>query len=284
MKMPKQISRPLVLALFVGAISMCPAYAAGPAPAISAAPSATYADLADLADSATLVARAQVRKLAQLEPVRARGVRPGWGRFYAEAKTGALLAGNTILGESLRYLVDLPLDGRGKPPRLKKVTVLLFAREVPGRPGEVQLVAPDAQVVWDAASEAKLRAILTELVAPGAPTGITGVREAIHVPGTLAGEGETQIFLNTRDGSAASLAIRRQGNGPTGWGVSFSELLDGGKPPARETLAWYRLACFLPSALPRGVNLSESPEDKAAAEADYRMVMGELAPCPRLRR
>ena len=162
--------------------------------------------------------------------------------------------------------------------------MLVFAREVPGRPGELQLVAPDAQILWDAGSEAKLRGILSELLTPGAPAGITGVREAIHVPGTLAGEGETQMFLGTRDGSAASIAVRRQPGAPPVWGVSFSEVLDGGRPPARETLAWYRLACFLPPALPRGVNLSETGEDRAAADADYRLVMGDLGACPRLRR
>ncbi len=284
MDWPIAICRWIAPAVAASAFSHCPAAAATPPAAISPAPSATYADLADLADSASLVLRAQVRKLAQLEPVRARGVRPGWGRFYVEAKTGALLAGGSVLGKSLRYLADLPLDARGKPPRLKKAMVLLFARAAPGRPGELQLVAPDAQIVWDAASEAKLRAILTELLSPGAPAGITGVREAIHVPGTLAGEGETQMFLGTRDGSAASIAVRRQPGAAPSWGVSFSEVLDGGKPPPRETLAWYRLACFLPPALPRGVNLSETDADRAAADADYRLVRSELGACPRLRR
>ena len=89
-------------------------HAATPAPLPQ--PAASYADLADLADSAPLVLRAQVRKLVPLEPQRAQGVRRGWARFYAEARTGALLAGDAVVGEALRYLVDLPLDGRGKPP------------------------------------------------------------------------------------------------------------------------------------------------------------------------
>lgn len=259
-----------------------PGRAAPPPPA--AQPVVTYADLADLADSAPLVLRAQLRKLVPLEPQRAAGVRPGWGRFYAEARTGALLAGNATVGEALRYLVDLPLDARGKPAKLNKQQVLLFAAPVAGRPGELRLMAPDAQVLWDALSEARLRAILTELVAPDSAARITGVREAIHVGGTLAGEGETQLFLATGDGSAASIAVTRRPGAAPVWGVSFSEVLEAGSQPPRASLRWYRLACFLPPALPGGVNLSESPAEKLQANADYRLVIQALGPCPRLRR
>ncbi len=278
-------------------ISLHPLHAAAPASAPPAAPPAApmaaYADLADLADSAPLVLRAQLRKLVRVDPAREIGVRPGWGRFYVEAKTSALLAGDSVIGESLRYLADLPLDARGKPQTptnqpLTKKLVLLFASAVPGRPGirpgELRLIAPDAQLLWDTQSETKLRAILTELIAPEAPARISGVREAINVAGTLAGEGETQMFLATRDGTAASISVvRRPGAAPV-WGVSFSEVAEGGSPPQRETLRWYRLACFLPPALPPGVNLSDSPQERAQAEADYLLVMAGLGSCPRLRR
>ena len=253
-------------------------------PCARAAPPPTYADLAGLADSAPLVLRAQLRKLAPVEPERAPGVRPGHGRFYVEARVKALLAGNSALAEAQRYLVDMPLDARGRPPMAKKQEVLLFARAVSGRPGELQLVAPGSQLAWDAASEAKLRGILAELHAPGAPGRISGVREAIHVPGNLAGEGETQIFLATPDGAAASVSVRRSPGAAPVWGASFSEVADVGAPPLRETLAWYRLACFLPPALPAGTNLSETAEDRAQAELDYRLVIAGLGACPRTRR
>ncbi len=263
-----------------------------PAPAqagtiIPAAPPSpvTYADLADLADSAPIVLRAEVRKMAPVDPARARGVRPGWARYYVEARTSALLSGATSLGEALRYLVDLPLDARGKPPALKKKQVLLFARAIPARPGELQLVAPDAQLPWDARTEARLRSILAELIAPGAPGAITGVREAINVPGTLAGEGDTQIFLSTASGEAASITVQHRPGVRPEWGASFSEVLARvGQPPARDTLAWYRLACFLPNVLPSAANLSETAAARAQAEADYRMVLGELGVCARTRR
>ncbi len=251
---------------------------------LGAIPAPTYADLADLADGAPLVIRAQVKKLAPVDPLRARRVRPGWARFYVEAKTEALIAGNVPIGEALRYLVDLPLDAKGKPPKLKKQSVVLFARTVPGRPGELQLVATDAQVAWSPALDGQLRTLLAELLAPGAPHQITGVREAIHVSGTLAGEGETQLFLTTATNDPAAITVQRRPGQPPRWAISFSEVVGAmGLTPRRDTLAWYRLACFLPPLLPQGANVSDDPADRAAAGSDYRFVLTELGPCPRAR-
>jgi hypothetical protein len=244
----------------------------------------TYADLADLADSARIVVRAQVRKIVAVEPARARGVRAGWTRYYIEARTQALIRGDTPLGQSLRYLVDMRPGPRGKAPAIKKKDVLVFATSASGAAGDLQLAAPDAQILWDAAGEARLRGVLAALIALGRPGRITGVREAIHVPGNLAGEGETQFFLDTADATAASITVQHRPGGATAWGVSFSEVAaQVGAPPQRDTLAWYRLACFLPNSLPRGVNLSETATDRALAEADYRVVLGELGLCARNR-
>jgi hypothetical protein len=197
----------------------------------------------------------------------------------------ALLSGATPLGESFAYLVDLPLNAKGKPPKLKKMDVLLFARPVPNRAGEIQLVAPDAQLLWNQYEEDRLRAVLSELVSPDAPGKVSGVREIIHVPGTLAGEGETQIFLQTTDGSPASITVSHRPGMPPAWGVSFTELVANvARPPAHETLEWYRLACFLPNNLPRDANLSEGPEARSKAIADYRLVLGDLGGCGRKRR
>ena len=243
----------------------------------------SYADIADLADSAALVIRAQPRKVVQVEPERARGLRPGWGRFYVEARTETLLAGSAPLGEALRYLVDLPLDAKGKAPKFKKKSVVLFARLVPGRPGELQLVAPDAQLLWDPALEGRIAGVLRELFAPGAPQRISGVREAVHVAGNLAGEGETQIFLTSSNGEPAAITVSRQPGSSPRWGVSFSELVALDTVPARDSLGWYRLACFLPRGLPAGANVSDRNADRSAAARDYAFVVDQLGPCPRYR-
>lgn len=273
------------LAAIVAVSLTVPAHAADSRPvAPPASALLSYADLADLADTAPLVIRAQPRKIAAVEPERARGVKPGWGRYYVEAKTEAVIAGTQPVGEMLRYLVDLRLDPKGKPTAIKKKSVVLFARTVAGRPGELQLVRPDAQLFWDAPLDQRLRDILTELYAPGAAHKVTGVREAIFVPGNLAGESESQFFLSTASGEPAAVAVHRSPGQPPRWSASFSELVSGDEePPRRDTLAWYRLACFLPAQLPGAANISATPADRAAALRDYRFVMEQLGTCPRSR-
>jgi len=275
---------PLAMAFaVVAAVSVAfavPAAAAPPAPP----PVLTYADFADLADKAPVVLRAQVRKAVVVEPARAAGVRPGWVRLYIEARATVLLSGPALTGDALRYLADVPLDGKGKVPKLVKREVLLFARPVQGRPGELQLVAPDAQVLWSAEGESRLRGVLGELLAAGAPGPIRKVHEAIFVPGNLVGEGETQMFLETAGGEPASITVVHAPGSDRRWSVSFSEVVDSsGAPPRRETLAWYRLACFLPRALDPAANVSSTDADRAQAGADYAWVLGEIGPCPRLR-
>lgn len=280
--------RTVLLAVTIAAGALLATQSAADSPPVPsqtpALPAPSYADLADLADGAPFAVRAQVRKAVAVEPERARGVRSGWTRLYIEARTEAVLGGTRSLGEQLAYLADVKRDSRGKVPKLKKTSVILFARPVAGRPGELQLVAPDAQLAWSAPLEARVKAVLGELYEPGAPPRIAGVREALHVGGALAGEGETQVFLTSANGEPAALTVSRQPGQPPRFGASFSELVgasDGLPPP--ETLAWYRLACFLPAQLPVAANIAEGTADRAAAALDYRAVMTQLGPCPRNR-
>ncbi|MGN6499927.1 MAG: hypothetical protein ACTHKM_07245 [Tsuneonella sp.] len=251
-------------------------------PSAQAQPAPTYADLVDLADGAGVVAHVVVKRQTTLPPERAADVAPGFARLYVEAATVALLGGRSGLGGSVAYLVDVPLDARGKVPRIKKQDFVLFARAVPGRPGELQLLGRHAQLPWSPALEARLRPVLTALAAPDAPPRVTGVRDALSVPGNLVGESETQIFLSVANGEPVSLnVVRRPDMAPT-WGVSWSEIVDqAARPPARDTLEWYRLACFLPPALPAQANLAREPDARAQAAADYRLVLQGLGACPR---
>jgi hypothetical protein len=102
------------------------------------------------------------------------------------------------------------------------------------------------------------------------------------VPGSLPGESETQIFLQTADGRPVSLnVLRRPGQTPR-WSVALSETDDdAAEPPRPETLLWYRLACTLPPILPRqSLVEAESPH---AIRADYRLVIDGLGRCERKR-
>lgn len=263
-----------------------------PPPAIAAAPSPySYADVADLATQAPIVLHARIRKAAALKPERAPGLAANHVRFYVEADVASLIRGAGPLAARISYLVDLPLQPNGKPPKLKgKQPVLIFARPVAGNSagssdtGSVQLIAPGAQLAWDPATEAQLRAILTELVKPGAAPAITGIANGFHVPGTLPGEGETQLFLDTATGEPVSLTILTAADGSRRWAAAFGEIVDASAAvPARNTLAWYRLACGLPRDLPLGKLAGTAPEDRRKAASDYAVVLGALGECTRTR-
>lgn len=270
-----------LIALLTGAMLGA---AAPRAQAVQATAGPTYADLVDLADSAPLVVKVTVRSQAQLEPERSRGVRPGWARLYLTGRVEGLLLGKSSVNADQAWLADVPLDARGRPPRLNKASMLLFARPVTGRPGELQLVTPDAQVPWSPEREAQVRGIIAELLHPDAPPAVRGVREAINVAGSLTGEGETQLFLSAENGAPVAVTVTRRSGEPPRWSASFSEVVAvDDRPPAPGSLAWYRLACFLPSALPPGANLSESPAERSQAVVDYSLVMRQLGPCPRNR-
>ena len=192
----------------------------------------TYADLADLAIGAPLTITAELRRMSKIDPERTGPVRPGWARVYVEAETRSLLAGTTPIGEDLKYLADVKLTAKGKVPKLKGETVVLFARPVAGRMDEIQLVAPDAQILASKVDTTSLRSLLAEKLSPDAPPVVTGVRDALHTPGNLAGEGETQIFLKTKDGSPASIAVVRSPGQPPVWGLSTGELVQiDARPP-----------------------------------------------------
>ncbi len=271
-------------AVLVG-LALVPQAGAAQSPAVPAAnivAGPTYADLATLSDAAPLVIRAQIRRQTALKPDRAPGLAPGFARLYIQAQTLALIAGKAAVPATFAYLVDVPLGPKGKVPKLTKREFVLFARPVSGRAGEVQLVAPAAQLAWTPELDARLRPILTELYAAEVPPRITGVSEALAVPGTLTGESETQIFLATENREPVSITVlRRPGQRPQ-WGVSWGEIIDSAaRPPAPQTLRWYRLACALPAQLPSGANLSRDATERRLAAGDYAFVREALGPCER---
>ena len=242
----------------------------------------TYADLADLASAGSIVAAVEVRSAMRLRAGDAPGVAPGSTRFLMTADVVGLLKGAQGLPGQISWLADLP-DVANRPVRIRRKTrFLLLANPVEGQPGQVRLVAPQGQMTWDAALEQRLRAILTESAAADAPPRVTGIGNAFHVPGAIPGESETQIFLTTDDGRPVSLSIlRRPGEDPR-WAVALAEMVDdSAAPPQRDTLLWYRLACFLPRALPDSVIGDMSADDQAATRADYQFVLDGLGGCAR---
>ena len=270
------------LSVSSAAISQATAPGNGSGSATAATSSYGYADTADLVLTAPLVVDAAIRSATRIKGPEAANAAAGSARFYVEADVAALIRGNSAIPPRIGYVVDLPLDPRGRLPKLKKLRVLLFARAVDGRPDQVQLVKPDAQRDWTPAAEAQVRGIVQATLASDAPPVVTGIGNAFHVAGSLPGEGETQIFLTTADSRPVSLSIlRRPGEQPR-WAVALSEIVDdAAAPPARDTLLWYRLACTLPPALPDRSTASLAPGDASAAQDDYRFVIDRLGPCGR---
>jgi len=250
-----------------------------------APPQLSYADLADLAVAAPVVAHLRIRGAEALHADLAPNVAPGFRRFLVGAEVVALIRGDGGLAPQVSYLVDLANDSRGHAARLRRRDeVLVLAGRVPNRPAELRLVAPDAQLPYAPATAERLRAVLREIAAAGAPPRITAIGRAFYVPGSLPGESETQIFLQTEDGRPISLSIlRRPGERPR-WSVALSEIVDeAAAPPAPDTLLWYRLACTLPPRLPPQSLSEASADETQAIQADYRVVMDGLGPCARTR-
>lgn len=267
-----------------GALLVPPVAHAQTPPATAAVTEAgpTYADLAALSEASELVIRGKIRSATALKADRAPGLAAGFARLYVETQTISLIAGRSSVGGTLTYLVDVPLDAKGKVPKLKKREFILFARAVPGRAGSVQLIAPEGHLPYTPELEARLRPILTELYADDVPPRITGVSDALAVPGTLAGESETQIFLATQTRAPVSITILRRPGQPAQWGVSWGEIIDSAaRPPQPETLRWYRLACSLPDQLPSNANLARESDERRLAAGDYAFVRQAIGPCER---
>jgi hypothetical protein len=271
-----------VLGLLAVALAMEPAQAAAPPPEVPLVQQPTYADLADLALAAPVVAGVTIVEATRLKGEAAAGVPAGRVRFYVEAQVQALIRGKDGLPGAVRYLVDMDLDARNRAPKIKKARAIVLAETVPGRPGELRLTTPAAQLPWTEPLERQLRAILTEANSPTPPPRITGINGAFHVPGSLPGESETQIFLATKSGRPVSLSIlRRPGETPR-WAVATGEMVDeAAAPPSRDTLLWYGLACFLPPDLPAASTRDLSDADAESARADYQLVRTGLGPCAR---
>lgn len=244
----------------------------------------SYADIADLALPAPIVAEVKIRKAERLKAELAGDVATTRRRYLVTADLVALIRGAGGLAPRISYVVDLAPDAQGKWPKLAKRQMIVFAHPVANRPSIIRLSAPDAQQPASSALASLVRKLLNEAGLPNAAPRIAGIGEAFHVEGSVSGEGETQIFLKAVDGSPLSLSVWRRPGASPKWAVSVGEIVDeGAEPPARDTLLWYRLACFLPPRLPASSVETLGEADAAIASEDYAMIIARLGPCRRTR-
>ena len=278
------LARSVVVALSLAAVPALAQNApvrrdAAAAPVIP--PPSSYADVAVYGVESATIIDATIRRTREVEAARAPGLPAHLVRLYVEAEVGTVIYGRNPVARRFAYLVDVPRLANGRAPRLNRQRVLLFARPV-DTANQIRLVAPNAQLAWDAARDATARSIAAELARGDVPPRITGVAQAFHVPGTIAGESETQIFLRTDTGNPVSLSIlRRPGQAPR-WGVAFGEIVDeSAAMPARRTLGWYRLACGLPPSLPRAATDGLASADLETTMQDYALVVRTVGACDR---
>jgi hypothetical protein len=245
----------------------------------------TYADLADLAVPVPIAAQVRIRDAIALKPAQAVGLPSGRIRYYVEADMLSLIRGPADLAPRIHYLVDLPNGSDGSIKLQRKAEYLLLA--VPGGrgdPAEVRLMTSDAQIPWTPDLGIRVRALLKEATTPGAAPPVMGVASAFHVPGTLPGESETQLFLLTDKGKPVSLNVLRRPAQAPQWSVALGEIVDeAAAAPAPNTLLWYRLACGLPRTLPPSSLAEADPQSAVAIRADYALVLDRLGPCERHR-
>lgn len=242
----------------------------------------TYVDLVELAAASDLVAIVLVDDQIVVPPERAPGLPPGQVRLYIEGLTQSVLSAPRPIGGELVFVVDQPLDARGKPPKLKKQTFLVFGDLDPARPRDLQLLSSKAMLATGPQIEQRIRIVLTQLAQADAPPTVSGIKDVISVPGNLAGESETQIFVQTTTGVPVSMnVIRRPGMTPR-WGISFGDIVNpAARPPAPQTLAWYQFACNLPREIEEDAFLQRERSARDQARSDYAFILSELGECQR---
>lgn len=263
---------------------VAPSSATQPAFAIPALNS-SYADVADLVTVSPLILDAQIKKLTKVPIEQAIGVPANMQRMIVDADVLALLRGDGGFAGTARFLLDVPKDAKGKLPKLKKQRFFLLGSKVDGKPGTIKLARPDALIEWSAGNDALVRTITKEAVLINAPPPIIGLTSAFHSPGTVIGEGETQIFVEGKANQIYSLSVLSRAGQTKRWSVSTGEVIDeSSAAPAKNTLLWYRLACSLPREL--DTKLVESPEadNVKRAQEDYRFIIQSLGRCDRTRR
>jgi len=276
------MNKKLIAAIsLISAITMSSVHAKTPpsqAPTVILA----YADIADRALASDVVAVSTVTKATHLDQKRFSNVPSGAERVLLVGRITTLIRGPENQPQDIEFLADIPMQGNGRLPKLKNRPFIIFGDRVNGAANQLQLIDRHSLLLWSSELESRTRDILIAANAPGAAPRINRIGQIFSVAGSIAGENETQIFLESYNGRPVSLSIlRRPGETPR-WIVSLDEVVDEAAPfPARDSLTWYRLACTLPMDLPpQTIDDLEAPAGQMAKE-DYRLVMQQLGTCQR---
>jgi hypothetical protein len=244
----------------------------------AAQPIAGRADFANLALGATTVARAQIVKAKEVKRERAPGLAPGFRRFLVRAQVQTVLAAPAGVPGEISYLVDIPENSRGRVPKIEGQIVLLFLGPEQA-PGEFVLAHKYGQQAWSAGREQIVSGFLGERAAAGGAPRAESITSAFHVPGSIPGESETQIFVRTQNGRPLSLVVLRRPGIEPHVVLSTGDIIDPNAPsPDASSLSSVILACSLPAELP--ADIAGGNNGQALTE-DYRAALDALGQCDR---
>src|SRR3546814_14986214 len=85
------------------------------------------------------------------------------------------------------------------------------------------------------------------------------------------------MFRATAPCQPVSLSVLRRPVQQPLWAVALGEIVDeSAATPQRDSLLWYRLACFLPDQMPEKATMALDPEDARVAREDYQFVLNEI--------
>lgn len=268
---------PLIFALFAAA---GPAHAQPAlAPQTAAAPVSdrlgSYVDIAELALASPVIIRATIVRVDRLRGEAAKGVAAGRTRLVVTAALSNVLVAPGAMAATVQYQWDAPTDARGRPPAAKGMDVIAFLAP-PGDGGATRLISRRAQQPYDPALADRVRTILTEARSGEVPI-VRGVSSGFRAEGTVPGESESQFFLTTADGKPATLVVQNRSGEARRVLVAQGDIIDeSARRILPDSLLWYRLACFLPAALPEAAG----GRDPALAR-DWRDAIASLGPCTR---
>lgn len=273
-------ARSVLITLLLGGLALPgrpaaaqPASAALP-PQTASAPSAAlaYVPLVDLSLAAPAIVRATITRTRRIGGEAAAGLAPGQTRLLVEAQVEAALIAPDTIPQKLSWLQDVPNEARDS---LKGQRLLAWL-STPNARGQAALIAGNAAQPWSAPLEARVRAVATEIQTGNVPI-VTGVSNGFRVPGTVAGEAESQFFLETADDRPLTLIVLDRPGQSRSISVASSDIIDESATSVKpETLLWYRLACALPARLPDDAG----GRDTALANT-WTSIIASLGPCIR---
>lgn len=226
--------------------------AAQPVPVQSASPAksaSSYVALVDLSLAAPVIVRATVTRSRRISTSASPGLAAGQLRLLITATVQAALVAPGTVPQSLTWLQDVLPDSRGRAPDLKGQDVIAWL-QTPSPIGQTALISGNASQPWSAPLEAQVRAIATEIQAGNTPI-ITGVSNGFRVPGTIAGESESQFFLTTEDNRPLTMVVLDRPGQLRQIQIASTDIIDESATSVMpNTLLWYRMACALSARLP----------------------------------